>query len=468
MNTSSLAEFCAACHEFEAETQELEQDLGLAVTSRGIVNNGNSCYRNAVIQGLLAVPRFSALALSLVRRFPRDKVPRELVCFREVLALTYAMRPVAGTAGTAAPAGAAKPSQPPVNLAELMPRLCQSFQQKVAAMRGPAPKPRGRNGAVAPAAPAAPAAATSGTSTTTNKKGPAGSQEDAMEFLTFLLDTIHEELSAGEGALPDFLAAAASRDVTSADQAWSTVGAAGVRASIDDKSLQSAARAGAASSICRMFFSRVRQEVVYLNKKKVSVTYSPYACLSLEIDLRTLRGKGVGVGTTGSQSGGAQGSSAPATLEECLRAYFTEETASETKIGRLLDSFPPTLLLQLKRFGFDQRREEAIKLHSELVYPLQLTLDSALCSADLLEREGERQREKWGVETSSAQTYKLTAVVLHHGQSAQGGHYSTVALGHDAQWRHYNDSSVEVVTEASVLGARREAYLLFYVRCGCL
>lgn len=62
-------------------------------------------------------------------------------------------------------------------------------------------------------------------------------------------------------------------------------------------------------------------------------------------------------------------------------------------------------------------------------------------------------------------------VVYHHGQSAQGGHY-TCDVYHSAssKWLRIDDSLITTVAEESVLrsgvqqGHNRVAYLLFYRR----
>ena len=266
------------------------------------------------------------------------------------------------------------------------------------------------------------------------------------------------------------------------------MGAAGVKAVVDDKSRRAAARAGAASSICRLFFSRVRQEITYTAKKVCSVTFVPEICLALQIPPAeaSLPSSGGGKARGAAQK---QGQPAPVDLTQCLAAFFSsEEIDGGTKKRLSLDTAPPALLLQLKRFNFDARRGESIKIVRDVTYPLRLALSADICSQDLWE-EGEGAGARAGSASDSlppssssssssssfelsspplpspGPRYSLAAVVLHHGQSTAGGHYTTCALGADGVWRHFDDAGVDEVTEASALAQTRQCYLLYYVRC---
>ena len=271
------------------------------------------------------------------------------------------------------------------------------------------------------------------------------------------------------------------------------VGAAGVKAVVDDKSRRAAARAGAASSICRLFFSRVRQEITYTAKKVCSVTFVPEICLALQIPPAEASPPSSGGAKARGAAAQKQGQPAPVDLTQCLAAFFSsEEIDGGTKKRLSLDTAPPALLLQLKRFNFDARRGESIKILRDVTYPLRLALSADICSQDLWE-EGEGAGARAGSasnslppsssSTSSSSSsssssdlssppqpspglrYSLAAVVLHHGQSTAGGHYTTCALGADGVWRHFDDAGVDEVTEASALAQTRQCYLLYYVRC---
>ena len=56
--------------------------------------------------------------------------------------------------------------------------------------------------------------------------------------------------------------------------------------------------------------------------------------------------------------------------------------------------------------------------------------------------------------------YELQAVVRHHGNRMNGGHYSSYCRMADQQWVHCDDRTVSPVRLKDVL--RQEAYLLVY------
>ncbi len=81
--------------------------------------------------------------------------------------------------------------------------------------------------------------------------------------------------------------------------------------------------------------------------------------------------------------------------------------------------------------------------------------------------------------------YRLSAIVMHHGVKATGGHYTAFVRDNGmvtassagaagaagggqepnqqaAVWRHFDDDRVTIVSEETVLAATDSVYLLFY------
>jgi hypothetical protein len=66
-----------------------------------------------------------------------------------------------------------------------------------------------------------------------------------------------------------------------------------------------------------------------------------------------------------------------------------------------------------------------------------------------------------GVEATQG-TYRLSAVICHHGQSALSGHYTATVQNRAGDWTHYNDSNVNVMVPPPV--NQRSAYILVYTQ----
>ena len=115
----------------------------------------------------------------------------------------------------------------------------------------------------------------------------------------------------------------------------------------------------------------------------------------------------------------------------------------------LLAQLPAVLVLRLKRFFFDHGGAQKVLKHVK--YPDVLRLRPQLLAPSL---GGERT------------SYRLCAVISHHGKSLSGGHYTcdvrcpagdTAAA---AVWMHCDDDTISRVALSEVLS--RQAYVLFY------
>lgn len=149
-------------------------------------------------------------------------------------------------------------------------------------------------------------------------------------------------------------------------------------------------------------------------------------------------------------------------LSDCLVSFTDLETLQETEwyycvrcrrrqpsTKQLsLHTLPNVLCLHLKRFRFNSFLRT--KLTTQIGFPLQ-NLDMSPYTSD------------YDGSSKKACLYDLAALVVHHGSGVSSGHYTAYAYSPDAgSWYHFNDSTVNE-TESEWVAACK-AYILFYVR----
>ncbi|EQC28083.1 hypothetical protein SDRG_14176 [Saprolegnia diclina VS20] len=124
------------------------------------------------------------------------------------------------------------------------------------------------------------------------------------------------------------------------------------------------------------------------------------------------------------------------------------EHGSSATVNATITHAPPILVLHLKRFEISTASMTLVKRNDVVVAPTSVDL-SAFQASD----------------AKRTPTYRLKSIVRHLGRTAGEGHYITDVHNQSTKWTRYNDALVTEVDQAAVLtGPGAETgYLLFYV-----
>ncbi|KAF1800109.1 hypothetical protein FB192DRAFT_1449593 [Mucor lusitanicus] len=268
-----------------------------------------------------------------------------------------------------------------------------------------------------------------------------GRQEDSEEFLCFLLDGLHEEMTAvlkEQQDKKEAEAAAAAKAAGGDD--WLEVGAKNKTSNLRSTGFQE-------SPISKIFGGKVRS-VLRCPGAKDSINLEPYQSLPLDIQPDNVHS--------------IEDAIANMTLPETMHDYTSPKGIKVDATKQVyLEGLPPVLILHMKRFVFDNVGGVQ-KLSKRVNYGAKLTIDP-----------------EWMVPASRPTepiTYQLFGCVYHHGTSAGGGHYTCDIKRRNNEWLHIDDTTITSVSEQDVLvtedntrtsekiHAGQTAYILFYVR----
>ncbi|OXB65679.1 hypothetical protein ASZ78_014658 [Callipepla squamata] len=218
-------------------------------------------------------------------------------------------------------------------------------------------------------------------------------QQDAHEFMRYLLDHLHLELQGGFNGV--------SRSVILQENSSLT---ASSKCCIN----------GASTVVTAIFGGILQNEVNCLICGTESRKFDPFLDLSLDIPSQ-FRNK-----RTKNQENGPM-----CTLRDCLRSFTDLEELDETELY---------MCHKCKKKQKSTKKFWIQKLPKVRINPENSGPESCL--------------------------YDLAAVVVHHGSGVGSGHYTAYAA-HEGRWFHFNDSTVTLTDEETVVKAK--AYILFYV-----
>eukprot|EP01138_Halocafeteria_seosinensis_P000403 gb/GECG01000416.1/.p1 GENE.gb/GECG01000416.1/~~gb/GECG01000416.1/.p1 ORF type:complete len:552 (+),score=58.79 gb/GECG01000416.1/:1-1656(+) len=261
-------------------------------------------------------------------------------------------------------------------------------------------------------------------------------QQDAQEFLRFLLDALNDDLNRVRSKIPykelDESPDQSDREVS---EEWWDYHCKRNNSIVND-----------------LFGGQLKSEVKCLSCGAVSRCFDPFLDLSLQIPQS--------VQAAGRRSSGRFGSNRNISIHNCLKSYIGPERISaegyickrckrETSCEKYLTIFksPEILVFHLKRFTFSTFRRS--KITASIDFPtLQLDISPYIS----------KNSHEWNVPP----VYDLVAVSNHMG-TLNGGHYTADARNMDTgEWYNFNDTKVSPISPEQISGSN--AYILFYVK----
>ncbi|XP_078435987.1 ubiquitin-specific protease 24 isoform X2 [Wolffia australiana] len=354
---------------------------------RGLINSGNLCFRNATLQALLSCSPFVQFLQSMRHHdIPKNGYPTirafvELIGYFDCPEVSSPMKHAASALRAA----------PPFNPV-MFDRILKNFSPDLPAINiSMGGRPR---------------------------------QEDAQEFLSFMMDQMHDELLKLKGLLSNSVDVSQSSLVSSAeDDGWETVGP-------KNKSAVTRTQSFLPSELSDIFGGQTRS-VVKSRGNKASATVQPFLLLHLDIFSDNVR-----------------------TIEDALRLFSAPETLEgyrtlSGKAGEVsarksvkIQTLPKILILHLMRFSYGSRG--STKLHKPVHFFPELAL----------------HRELFVSPSTGGRKYELVATITHHGREPSRGHYTADAKCANGRWLRYDDDSVTCIDLPKVL--HDQAYILFY------
>lgn len=263
-----------------------------------------------------------------------------------------------------------------------------------------------------------------------------GHQQDAEEFLGFLLQSLDDECTL---VMNKSLTSEAEEalSVASADQ--EAAGPSGDWLEVGRKQKAAVSRSSGSntsSPITKIFGGLLRSEFRVPGLKD-SITTEPYQPLQLDIGSPDVR----------NVIDALRGLTRPERMQGDFNSPRGKDVMATKQV--FIESLPPVLILHLKRFQFDANANGTIKIWKNVGYPLELEIP----------REALSRQRRQNIGDGPMPRYKLISVVYHHGKNASGGHYTVDVRRQDGhEWIRMDDTVLRRIRSEEVAesGAEEE------------
>lgn len=267
-----------------------------------------------------------------------------------------------------------------------------------------------------------------------------GQQEDAEEFLSYILNGMHEEMVAviknfekqrGYDTYRNEITTNGHADMSEGEEDWKVMGAR-------QKGIVTRLVAEQKSPISELLGGQIKSFLT-TNNGNTSACIQPFFTLQLDIQSENVTSVKEALNQM--------------TIKEPIQGYTCAKTKQEVEAySRItIQKLPPVLILHLKRFIYD-KNGGCKKVMKKTEYPINLEFKKELFSA-----EAKR--------ANKSNNYTLFAVMYHDGEEAIKGHYISDIYHHGSKsWIRCDDRSIATITEDQVLSYNppRVPYLLFY------
>ncbi|KAL2850339.1 hypothetical protein BJY01DRAFT_132730 [Aspergillus pseudoustus] len=268
-----------------------------------------------------------------------------------------------------------------------------------------------------------------------------GHQQDAQEFLGFLLEEMHEECAR---AAKDF--ANPSTPTSDADASASTNGEGAdgwMEVGHKQKSAvtRSSGHIASESPITRIFGGKIRSEF-RVPGNKASVTLEPYQPLQLDI----------GSPDVHDIVDALKGLTKPESIQGDFNSARGPNVTATKQV--FIENLPPVLILHLKRFQYDSVTHGTQKIWKKIGYPLDLEIPREVFPP---------HRRSIMMAQGGLPKYRLIGVIYHHGKNASGGHYTVdVRRQEGREWIRLDDTMIRRIKseEVAEAGGREDPKVL--------